>query len=305
MRIGVGLPQAGPAAGPDAIVSVAKGAEQLGYDSLWVLDRILWPVNPRAPYPVGDGSLPEPYKRVLDPVGTLMFAAAHTSRLALGTSIMNLPWYNPVLLARELSTLDILSNGRLRLGFGTGWSPDEYEAVNSPFAERGKRADEALQVLKAIWTTDPVEFNGKYYKIPLSYIGTKPVQKPHPPIYMAAYVPAALKRVATETNGWMPAGIPLSATSQMFDGIKQMAAQAGRDPEKLELIVRGNMAITNSPIEKDRADFTGTLDQIGEDIAASRKIGAAELILEAQFSPEAKTVSGMLNLMEKLIRLAK
>ena len=102
MRLGFALPQVGPVAGPDSISAVAQRAEELGFDSLWVLDRILFPVNPQSPYPVGDGSLPDQYKRTLDPLETLTFAAAHTRNLALGTSILNLPWYNPVLLARKL-----------------------------------------------------------------------------------------------------------------------------------------------------------------------------------------------------------
>src|SRR5215813_6982181 len=129
MRFGFALPQVGSEAGPEALVMVAKRAEDLGFDSLWVLDRILWPINPRAPYPIGDGSLPVKYKSVLDPLETLTFAAAHTGCIALATGVLNLPWYNPVLLARRLTTLDILSAGRLRVGFSIGRSPDEYDAA--------------------------------------------------------------------------------------------------------------------------------------------------------------------------------
>ncbi|MGH7824873.1 MAG: TIGR03619 family F420-dependent LLM class oxidoreductase, partial [Candidatus Binatia bacterium] len=223
MRFGFALPQVGSTAGPEALAMVAKRAEDLGFDSLWVLDRILWPVNPRAPYPLGDGSLPIQYKNVLDPVETLTFAAPHTSRIALATGVLNLPWYNPVLLARRLTTLDILSRGRLRVGFGIGWSPDEYEAAGATWQDRGKRADEAIEIVKKIWTTDPVEFHGKHYRIPKSFIGPKPVQKPHPPIYMAAFTPSAMKRVAAEADAWLPVGIPLSGVGAMFDGIKNMA----------------------------------------------------------------------------------
>ena len=247
MRFGFALPQVGSAVGPEALVTVAKRAEDLGFDSLWVLDRILWPVNPRAPYPIGDGSLPVKYKSVLDPLETLTFAAAHTRRIALGTSVLNLPWYTPVLLARRLTTLDILSAGRLKVGFGIGWSPDEYEAAGVTWQERGKRADELIQALKKIWTTDPVEFQGKYYRIPKSVIGPKPVQKPHPPVYMAAYTPSAMKRVAAEANGWFPVGIPLSGVGPMFEGIKGMAKEAGRDPATLELIVRATSKFITVP----------------------------------------------------------
>jgi len=305
MRFGFALPQVGSAAEPEALVMVAKRAEDLGFDSLWVLDRILWPLNPRAPYPLGDGSLPVQYKSVLDPLETLTFAAAHTDRIALGTGVLNLPWYNPVLLARRLTTLDILSGGRLGVGFGIGWSPDEYEAVGVTWHERGKRADESIKAIKKIWTTDPVEFQGKYYRIPKSFIGPKPFQKPHPPIYMAAFTGSAMKRVATEANGWLPVGIALSSVGEMFEGIKRMAKDAGRDPSALELIVGAGLEIHKTPIRKDRVDFTGTLEQIAEDMTTARELGAAEIVINAQFSPGVETVKDLLARMEDLWRIAK
>jgi len=306
MRLGFALPQIGPVAGPDALVTVAQRAEALGFDSLWVLDRMLCPVNPRTPYPASrDGALPELYKRVLDPLETLTFVAAHTRRAALGTSVLNLPWYPPVLLARRLTTLDILSGGRLRVGFGIGWSLDEYEAAGAPWQERGKRADEIIDALKTIWTTDPVEFQGKYYRIPKSFIGPKPVQKPYPPIYMAAYTPSALKRVAKEANGWFPVGIPLAGVAQMFEGIKGMAREAGRDPAALELVVRANVEFSDTPINKDRADFTGTLEQIAVDVAETRKLGAAEIVFDVQFSSDVETVDDIVARMEQLCQVSK
>ena len=171
--------------------------------------------------------------------------------------------------------------------------------------ERGKRADELIQALKKIWTTDPVEFQGKYYRIPKSVIDPKPVQKPHPPIYMAAYTPSALKRVATEANGWFPVGIPLSGVGPMFEGIKGMAKEAGRDPSALELIVRANVEIHNSPIQKDRVDFSGTLEQIAEDVKATKKLGAAEIVLDVQFSPGVETANDVVSRMEELWRVAQ
>ena len=305
MRFGFALPQVGSVVGPEALLSVAKRAEDLGFDSLWVLDRILWPVNPRAPYPIGDGSLPVQYKNVLDPVETLTFAAAHTSRIALATGVLNLPWYNPVLLARRLTTLDVLSRGRLRVGFGIGWSPDEYEAAGTGWEDRGKRADEAIRVIKKIWTTDPVEFQGKHYRIAKSFIGPKPVQKPHPPIYMAAFTPSAMKRVAAEADAWLPVGIPLSGVGAMFDGIKKMAKDAGRDPSRLELILTAGVEIHERPIEKERAEFTGSLEQIADDFATAQKLGAAEITTYAQFLPAGETAEGLITRMEDLWRIAQ
>jgi probable F420-dependent oxidoreductase len=304
MRLGFALPQIGAFAGPEPVAAIAQRAEALGYDSLWVLDRLLWPVNPQAPYPVGDGSLPEQYKRALDPVETLTFAAALTRKIALGTSVLNLPWYNPVLLARRLTSLDVLSGGRLRVGFGIGWSPDEYVAAGSMWNERGKRMDESIQALKAIWTTDPVEFKGAYYRIPKSFISLKPVQKPHPPVYMAAFTPAAMQRLAREANGWFPVGIPIAAIPQMLDGIRQMAREAGRKPDEIELIVRGHVELSDQAADKGRGDFTGNLEQIAEDIAATRSMGAAELVFDVQFAPEIKGTDDTLTRLEQLLRAA-
>jgi len=304
MRLGFGLPQTGPDTGPDAVSKVARRAEQLGFNSLWVFDRLLWPIKPQAPYPMGDGSLPDLYKRVLDPVEVLTFAAALTKQIALGTSVLNLPWYNPALLSRRLTTLDILSEGRLRLGFGIGWSPDEYEAAGSSWKNRGRLADESISALKAIWTTNPVEVRGFQFKVNQSYFGLKPVQKPHLSIYMAAYTPPAMKRAAREANGWFPVGVPLSAVGPMFGSLKAMVAEAGRNPDAFELVVRGNLEITDSPISKDRVDFSGTLEQIAEDIQTTKKLGATELAIDVQFSSGVKTIDQILSLMEAVKRIA-
>src|SRR5262245_6150075 len=301
MRFGFALPQIG-SAGPEGLVTAAKRAEDLGFDSFWVLDRLLWPINPREPYP--GGPLPVKYKSVLDPLETLTFAAALTQRIGLGTSVLNLPWYNPVLLARRLTTLDVLSGGRLRVGFGIGWSPDEYEAAGASWKTRGKSADEYVSALKAIWTTDPVEFEGTSFNLAKSYISLKPVQKPHPPIYMAAYTPGAMNRAAREANGWFPVGVPLSAVGPMFDQLKGMAQQAGRDPRTFELVVRGNIEFTPAK-SKDRADFTGSPDEIAADFKTTKNLGASELVCDVQFSAGIETVDDIIKAVEQVGTIAK
>ncbi len=301
MKIGFALPNIGPVATADAVAKVAQRAEALGYDSLWTIERLLCPVKPQTPYPATpDGSLPEPYKHSLDPLETLTFAAALTRSIALGTSVLDIPYHNPVMLARRLTTLDLLSNGRVRLGLGLGWSKDEMDAVGADMKKRGALADEFLQVLKAIWTTNPVEFHGKFYQIPKSYIGPKPVQKPHPPIYMAAFAPAAMKRVATVADGWNPVVIPVEGMAQMFGAIKQMAKEAGRDPSALEMVVRANVEIAERPLGKERLIFSGTLDQIKDDVGACRNIGAHQLFFDPTFSTGSGSLDHWLTLMEQL-----
>ncbi len=305
MKLGFNLPQIGPAAGPEAIVRVAQRAEELGYDSVWVTERLLYPIEPQTPYmATPDGSLPEVYKTILDPLEALTFVAGQTSRIGLGTSILDLPYYNPVMLARRLTTLDVLSGGRLRLGLGLGWSKDEFDAVGASMKQRGKRADEFISVLKAIWTTDPVEFHGEFYQGPKSVILPKPVQKPHPPIYLAAFSPSGLKRTATMANGWLPAGLPPDAMKQMIAGLKDMAQQAGRDPAELEVVVRANLMVTEQPLGDPRFISTGTPDQIKADIAATRELGVAELLFDPSFSPDGVSVDGFLSRMEQMKELA-
>ena len=301
MKVGFGLPQMGPAASLDAVVKAAQRAEELGYDSVWVVERLLYPLKPQTPYPATpDGSLPDIYKRVLDPLATLTFLAAKTTRIGLGTSVLDMPYYNPVMLARQLTTLDVLSQGRLRLGLGLGWSKDEYEAVGATFKERGARADEFLQVLKAIWTTDPVEFHGKYYHLPKSIIQPKPVQKPHPPIYLGSFSEAALKRVAKYADGWNPVGIPVEGMGQMFQGVKEMAKAEGRDPSALKMVVRAHPDITEKPLGKDRWAFAGTLDQIKEDISRCRELAVEELFFDPIFSPDGQSLDRFLSRMEQM-----
>ena len=292
MRLGFNLPQIGPAAGAEAVVTVATVAEEMGFDTLWVADRLL------------SGALPEVYHNVIDPVGTLTFAAARTTRVRLGTSILNLPWYNPALLARQLTALDVLSNGRLRVGFGVGWMEDEFEAVGISMRDRGKRADEALEVLKAIWTTDPVEFDGTYYTIPKSVIRPKPVQEPHPPIYLAASTPQAMARVARYGDGWIPVAPPIDEMAQGFAAIKSMAHDAGRDPDRLELSVRANVTVTDAPLSDDRMVYTGSPDQIAADIAAARDVGVSELAFDPTFDPAVRSVGDFTDRMKLLWGLA-
>jgi probable F420-dependent oxidoreductase len=301
MRLGFTVPQFGPDAGPDALLEVARLAEDLGYDSLWAIERLLYPVNPKAPYPAtADGSLPLVYRRSLDPLATLAYLAAATSRVRIGTSIINLPYHNPVLLARELGTIDVLSQGRLNIGLGVGWSPDEFEAVGVPMRERGRRAEEALQVIEAIWRDNPVEFEGRYFQVPESFFDLKPVQKPRPPIYMAAYTPVTMDRVARLADGWIPSGVPVGAMEQMFAAIKQGAAEAGRDPSSLKLIVGANIAFHPAPLGEDRPIFAGSAEQIEADILATRELGADELIFNALFSPDVDSTEDLLSHMEQL-----
>src|ERR687883_2148167 len=204
MKAGILLPQAGDYATRENVLYIAKEAEKEGLDSLWVFERLLWPIKPKTPYvATPDGVLPIQYQNVLDPLETITYLAGNTNQISLGTCLIDMLFHNPVVLARRFATLDVLSNGRGIAGLGIGWSKDEYEVSGVPFEHRGQRADEFLQMLKRIWTDDVVEFKGQFYSIPASKIGPKPVQKPHLPIYMGAFSPKAFGRAVKYADGWI------------------------------------------------------------------------------------------------------
>ena len=305
MKLGFNVPNLGPAAGPENIIKVAQKAEELGYDSIWTTERLLVPVNPTSGYGGMAGvPIPEQYKVQLDPLDTLSFVAAVTKRARLGTSILNLPFYSAALLARRLTTIDVFSGGRLTIGLGVGWCPEEFQAIGVSMHQRGKRADEALQLFHAVWTKDPVEFKGKFWNIPPSTIQPKPVQKPHPPILMAAFSPAAMNRVATMADGWLPVGLPVPAMTQMWQGIQGMAKEAGRDPSKLQLIVRANFSITAEPAPEGRFIFTGSEEQVKQDIADVREMGADEVHFDPTTGAQGETAQGWFESIERIRELA-
>lgn len=315
MKVGLVLPQAGQQATRENVIQMAKNAESEGFDSLWVFERLLWPINPQTPY-VGtpDGSLPIEYQIMLDPLETLTYVAANTNKIALGTSVMDMLFHNPVILARRFATLDILSEGRSIAGFGIGWSKDEYQASNIPFQNRGKRADEFIQVLKRIWTDDVVEFKGKYYNIPASKIGPKPIQKPHPPVYLGGFSPNTFSRIVNyDTNGWLAVvGGPLEYLDNTIKTIKDIANKANKDPNKFKVILlahlnvalvsKGQSTTTN---EDQRFPFTGTIDQIGNDIKRIKQMDIDHIIFGYVFVPIGRDVNKILDLTKQLAKFAR
>jgi probable F420-dependent oxidoreductase len=305
MRIGVTLPQMGMEASPEALVRAGQRAEELGYDSVWATERLLYPVAPRSRYPgTPDGSLPPFCRRTFTPLETLTYIAARTSRIALGTGVVNMPLHNPVMLARQLATLDVLSGGRIRVGLGQGWSVDELEAGGAAIGERGPRADEFIAVLKQSWTTDPAEFRGRYFTLPKSIMQPKPIQRPHPPIYLGAYAPNALARVARLADGWLPAGVPLTAIGPIMNQIREMARAAGRDASALHLVMFGFVDIVEQSPGDRRQDFFGTLDEIRRDVATARDIGVSEIVLAIGFARGELTLDDYFRTLESLRAVA-
>jgi probable F420-dependent oxidoreductase len=254
MRLGFALPQFGRlGTRPGAATEFARGTEALGADSLWVGDRLMAPVHPAVGY-AGTDTIPVEFRSPMDPFAVLAAAAAVTERALLGTSVLNVPFYPPATLARSLASIDVLSDGRLVPGFGLGWSPEEFEALNVPVNQRGARLDECLDVLDALWSQDIAEHHGTHWDIAAIHSDLKPVQRPRIPVYLGGYSPAAMGRVARRADGWLPVVVvpgmfPVDRIKQAIAGIRAEAERLGRDPGEIDVILRINGTPTATPAQ--------------------------------------------------------
>jgi probable F420-dependent oxidoreductase len=298
MKVGMFLPQVGEYATKENILYIAKESEKEGIDSVWVLDRLLWPLNPKTPYAATpDGTLPVEFKNVLDPLTTLTYLAGVTKQILLGTSIIDMFFQNPVVLAKRFATLDILSEGRTIAGLGIGWSKDEYEVSGVPYKDKGTRADEFLQVLKKIWTDEVVEFKGQFYNIPASRIGPKPLQEPHPPVLLGGFSPKTFSRILNHANGWIGvAGFgPLEQLEQLINSLKENARKIDKDPSNIGIYLGSYPNVLESPVaaNEERSPMTGTIDQIGSDIEQIKTIGTNHIFFGYMSSSISKDMKKM------------
>ena len=304
------LPQVGEYATKENILYIAKEAEKEGINSVWVLDRLLWPLNPQTPYAASpDGTLPAEFQNVLDPLTILTYVAGVTKRILLGTSIIDMFFQNPVVLAKRFATLDILSDGRTIAGLGIGWSKDEYEVSGVPYKDKGTRADEYLQVLRKIWTDEIVEFKGQFYNIPASKIGPKPLQEPHPPILLGGFSPKTFSRIVKYANGWIGvAGFsPLEQLEQMINGLRESARKLDKDPSNIGIYIGSYPNVLESPVSSNetRAPMTGTIEQIGSDIEQIKAMGTNHIFFGHMSSSIRKDMKKMVEVTKLLARFAK
>jgi len=215
MRYGFYLPTRGQTATPEALETLVKRGESLGFASVMIADHLVFPVTIKSRYPYTvSGDFPGKGD-VLDQLSLMAFVAAKTTRLRLVTSVMIVPYRNPVLTAKALATIDVLSKGRVTLGVGVGWMREEFEALGAPdFERRGAVTDEYIRVFKTLWTESPASFSGRFYRFDALHCRPQPVQKPHPPIWVGGHSKAALRRAARLGDGWHPVGanaaVPLS-----------------------------------------------------------------------------------------------
>ena len=287
MQIGFGIPCSGSWASPDNIVEIARAAERLGYGSLWSFQRTLYPA---------DDSIPVPYRSVHDPVALSAYVAAVTERIRIGIAIVNLPFYAPIVLAKMLTSIDVLSDGRLDAGLGLGWNADEFAAAGAPMERRGARAEEFIATMRTIWTEDPVEHHGEFYDVPRGRVDPRPVQRPHPPILLGGSAEPALRRAGRLADGWISASrFPASSLPGAVDTIRAAAGEAGRDPDAFRIVIRAAVRVR---AEDEEQQFTGTVEKIQRDFDDYAGHGATELFVDLNFdeqigNPEADPAQSM------------
>jgi probable F420-dependent oxidoreductase len=279
MRIGFGAPVAGAWATPLYLGSFAERAEALGYASLWSFQRLLVP----------EGSGMEPvYRSVLDPMVVLGFLAARTSRIRLGVAVVNLPFVSPAVLAKQATAVDVLSGGRLDLGLGIGWMPEEFAAAGASTARRGARTEEYLAVLRTLWADEVSSFSGEFYTIPAGRQDPRPVQRPGPPVLLGGMSRPAMERAGRIADGWITSSrADLSKISEAATVIREAASAAGRDPEALRIVCRGVVVAGQEAKGPDggRRLLSGSFEQIREDAAWLGEQGVTELFYDLNWDP--------------------
>jgi len=299
MRIGFTLPQFGALAHQARDVArFATAIEDLGGDSLWVGDRLLAPVKPTVGYG-GSDTFPDVFRAALDPFALMAVAASATDRVEVGSNVLNAPWYAPAILARSLTSIDQLSGGRLIVGLGIGWSPEEFQAADVPMKERGARLDECLDALQALWTTNPAEYHGRHWTVPATHVDLKPARQPRPPIYLAGFTPAAMRRVARRADGWLPVVLPgamdidpVANIAKPMAHIRELAQEAARDPGELGMILR--VYPTAAATLEDIADAI---------VQAERKAAVDHAFVDLMYL--AKNYDHALEIMNRLLELAR
>ncbi|MGB3633253.1 MAG: LLM class F420-dependent oxidoreductase [Rubrobacteraceae bacterium] len=293
MHFGVVLQHFREHASPEAIVEVAQAAEELGYDSIWVMDHVVVPAVPetRQFTPL-----------VYDPFLTLCYVAARTSRVRLGTSVLIVPYRDPLLQAKQLSTLDALSHGRLIVGMGVGWLRPEFEALSVPFEHRGALMDEYIEVMQTLWTADgPASFRGETISFENVMCEPQPVQKPYPPLWIGGSSEAALRRTVRVGDVWHPSSRSPQEIAETLGKLHLLAESENRTP--LDTIMRAVLHLL--PVGDSttgRRSLIGTLQEVRSAIQEYQTAGVQGFVLDTFYGArevEHKSTQEVINTLER------
>jgi probable F420-dependent oxidoreductase len=302
MRYGFYLPTRGQTASPEALETLVTRAEELGFTSVVIADHIVFPVTitSRYPYTVS-GAFPG-QGDALDQLALMGFVAGKSRTLRLISSVMILPYRNPVVTAKMIATIDVLSRGRVTVGVGVGWLREEFLALGAPgFDRRGAVSDEYLRIFKTLWTQDPASYRGEFYRFDSVRCLPHPVQKPHPPIWVGGHSKAALRRVARLGDGWHPVGanpaVPLRPPElrASLDDLRRLTEAEGRDPSTLTISYKAPVYDPGQGADggAERRPFSGSQQAIADDVATFAGLGVSELIFDFRSESLAESLERM------------
>ncbi len=313
MRYGFYLPTRGPLGEPDAISEIVHAGEAMGYATIVIGDHIVFPttVESQYPYTVGGGFPGQ--GDALEQLTLMSFIAGQTKTSRLVTSVMILPHRNPLVTAKMLATIDVLSKGRVTVGVGVGWMREEFEALDAPdFDKRGASSNEYLEIFKKCWTQDPVSHEGEFYSFKELRCVPHPVQKPHPPIWIGGHSRPALRRVAKYGDGWQPVGATSASPllpdefQGMLDELKRMTEAEGRNYDDIEICFKAPSYDPGQvPDGHERLLFTGEPERIAEDLRTYKNMGVAEVIFDFRSPPVSKTLENMEHFMKEVVPLVE
>jgi len=293
MDIGCHLPTQGPVATREALLTFAQEAERRNVASLWVSDHVVFPRHQTGSYPGGRFPHP-PDKPYLEPVAVLAAAAVCTSRARLGASVFILGHRHPVVMAKMLTTIDALSGGRLVCGVGVGWWKEELDILGVPFHKRGRQADEMLRVFKALWTQDNPSFEGQFFRFKDIGFAPKPVQKPHPPIWVGGDSPGAFRRVVTLGDGWHATSKDPVQLREGLGRLEKVAAQHQRDMKTIDISVRYSLPDTL---------IAGGPQRAIDELAGYKRLGLSHVMIDFRRDDLPKMLE-LLELVTRTIRPA-
>ncbi|HUP34006.1 MAG TPA: LLM class F420-dependent oxidoreductase [Candidatus Limnocylindria bacterium] len=302
MRYGFYLPTRGQTASPESLESLVARAEGLGFSSVVIADHIVFPVTIKSKYPYTvSGAFPG-QGDALEQLSLMAFVAGKSRALRLISSVMILPYRNPMVTAKMLATIDVLSGGRVTVGVGVGWLREEFEALGAPdFDRRGAVSDEYLRVFKALWTQDPASYHGEFYRFDSVRCLPHPVQKPHPPIWVGGHSKAALRRVARLGDGWHPVGanpaVPLRPPElrALLDELRRLTEAEGRDSSQLTISYKAPIYDSGRGVEggAERRPFSGSQQAIVDDVATFAGLGVSDLIFDFRSESLAESLERM------------
>jgi probable F420-dependent oxidoreductase len=296
MRVGVSLPTVGLDHGAELLLPVVEAAERLGFDSVWATDHVLMPYERQSRYPYqqsGTEIAMTPGMQWLEPLSVLAFAAARSQRVRLGTSVLVLPYRNPVLLANEAATLHLLSGDRLILGVGAGWMREEFEALGLDAGARGARTDEGIEVLRTLWREDPASFEGEFSRFRDIVLAVTP-REPAPPIWVGGNTRPSLRRALRLGDGWHGFEVFPEQMGEVTGTLAELGEELGRDPAELELsVVRGMVPPGREeesfvPGRRNLGDSAaGMVEELGAYAEAGVSLVVVQIALLAPLMPEA------------------